>query len=55
MRDSQVTEGSAAHFEAKLVPVGDPRLRVEWLKDGKILETGRTELNYFLLFCFLST
>ena len=38
MRDSQVTEGSAAHFEAKLVPVGDPRLRVEWLKDGRPIQ-----------------
>lgn len=35
MRDSTVTEGSSAHFEAKLVPVGDPHLRVEWYKDGK--------------------
>ena len=38
MRDSQVTEGSAAHFEAKLVPVGDPKLRVEWLKDGRPIQ-----------------
>ena len=38
MRDSQVTEGSAAHFEAKLVPVGDPKLRVEWMKDGRPIQ-----------------
>ena len=35
MRDSQVTEGTAAHFEAKLMPVGDSKLRVDWLKDGR--------------------
>ena len=38
MRDSQVVEGAPAHFEAKLVPIGDPKLRVEWLKDGKPID-----------------
>ena len=38
MRDVQVVEGSPAHFEAKLVPIGDPSLRVEWLKDGKPID-----------------
>ncbi len=35
-------EGTAAHFEAKLIPVGDPHLRVDWLKDGRpILASNR--------------
>ena len=38
MRDVQVIEGAPAHFEAKLVPIGDPKLRVEWLLDGKPIE-----------------
>ena len=38
MRDVQVIEGNPAHFEAKLVPIGDPKLRVEWLKDGKPID-----------------
>lgn len=38
MRDVQVVEGAPAHFEAKLVPIGDPKLRVEWLKDGKPID-----------------
>jgi titin len=38
MRDVQVMEGAAAHFEAKLVPIGDPKLKVEWLKDGHPIE-----------------
>ena len=38
MRDQQVVEGAPAHFEAKLVPIGDPKLRVEWLKDGKPID-----------------
>ena len=38
MRDMQITEGTPAHFEAKLVPIGDPRLRVDWLKNGKPIQ-----------------
>ena len=38
MRDLQVMENTPAHFEAKLVPVGDPNLRVDWLKDGKPIQ-----------------
>ena len=34
----QVVEGAPAHFEAKLVPIGDPGLRVEWLLDGRPIE-----------------
>ena len=45
-------ESSSAHLAARLIPVGDPSLRVEWLKDGKVLETGKT-LNC-LFFCKLS-
>ena len=29
-----VREGQRAHFEAKLEPITDPHLQVEWLKDG---------------------
>ena len=29
-----LTEGRNAHFEAKLEPVTDPNLQVEWLKNG---------------------
>ncbi|XP_045531935.1 titin isoform X5 [Pieris brassicae] len=34
MRDIRVAENQAAHFEARLIPVGDPRLKVEWLRNG---------------------
>lgn len=33
-----VKEGGFAHFEARLEPVGDSTLRVEWLKDGRPVE-----------------
>ena len=42
-------ESSSAHLAARLIPVGDPSLRVEWLKDGKVLETGKTLNCLFFL------
>lgn len=38
MKDIKVAENQAAHFEARLIPVGDPSLRVEWLRNGVPLE-----------------
>ena len=38
MRDMATMEGSPAHFEAKLVPIGDSKLRVNWLKNGKPIQ-----------------
>lgn len=34
MRDLRTAENQAAHFEARLIPVGDARLKVEWLRNG---------------------
>lgn len=34
LKDLRVAENQAAHFEARLIPVGDSRLKVEWLKNG---------------------
>lgn len=33
-------EGQTAHFEAKLEPITDSNLKVEWYKDGKPLSQG---------------
>ena len=33
-------EGHRAHFEARLEPITDPNLQVEWLKDGQPLMIG---------------
>lgn len=35
---SGIREGGFAHFEARLEPIGDAELRVEWLKDGRPVE-----------------
>ena len=36
----EVSEGQSCHMEARLTPVEDPNLKVEWFKDGKPLPTG---------------
>lgn len=38
IRDIRVAENQAIHFEARLIPVGDPKLVVEWLRNGVPLE-----------------
>uniref|UniRef100_A0A0K8UMS0 Regulatory protein zeste n=1 Tax=Bactrocera latifrons TaxID=174628 RepID=A0A0K8UMS0_BACLA len=38
VRDVRVAEGQAVHFEARLIPVGDPHLKVEWLRNGQPIE-----------------
>lgn len=40
-RTSVVTsEGRNVHFEAKVEPIADPNLQVEWLRDGKPVTVG---------------
>lgn len=38
---NSIREGGFAHFEARLEPVGDSDLRVEWLKDGRPVEASK--------------
>lgn len=33
-----ITEGQTAHFECRLIPVGDPTLKVEWYRNEKVIE-----------------
>lgn len=40
-------EGESAHFEARLIPTDDPKLKVEWFWNGKPLRTG----SRFRTFC----
>jgi hypothetical protein len=45
-------------FEAKLIPVRDPMMRVQWFKNGKVLHHGNNQKiyslnkNLFYMFCF---
>ena len=47
LQNVAMSENQSARLAARLIPVGDPSLKVEWMKDGKILETG----NILYSFC----
>lgn len=38
IKDLKVAENQAAHFEARVIPVGDDKLKVEWLRNGVPIE-----------------
>ena len=40
VRDVRLVEGQPLHFEARLIPVGDANLKVEWFKNGVPLQQG---------------
>jgi len=42
-----IREGAFAHFEARLEPLGDPTLRVEWFKDGRLVEASSRITSFF--------
>ena len=35
-----LVEGKNAHFEAKVTPITDPNLSIEWFKDGRPITVG---------------
>jgi len=39
-----LTENDSAHFECRLVPIGDPDMQIEWYKDGVLLKHGQHTL-----------
>ncbi len=46
-RNAEVIEGNKVHFECQLTPIGDPTLKVEWLKNGKPLIQGSRFIEIF--------
>ena len=38
IKDAHVAESQAVHFEGRLIPVGDDKLKVEWLRNGVPIE-----------------
>jgi titin len=34
LRDLAINEGEKIHFEAKISPIGDPSMKVEWYLNG---------------------
>lgn len=47
LRDVQQIEGGKVHFEARIEPVGDPTMRVEWFLNGKPLSASKYHCNLF--------
>ena len=47
---NSIREGGFAHFEARLEPVGDSSLRVEWLKDGRPVEASKSHDSFYSLY-----
>ncbi|KAK3888336.1 hypothetical protein Pcinc_007597 [Petrolisthes cinctipes] len=47
IKDATAREGGYAHFEARLEPIGDPTLKVEWLKDGRPMEASSRITAFF--------
>lgn len=41
LRDVQQIEGGKVHFEARIEPVGDPTMVVEWFLNGKPLTASK--------------
>lgn len=41
LRDAQQVEGGKVHFEARIEPVADPTLRVEWYLNGRLIEASK--------------
>lgn len=38
--NAELKEGQSAHFEARVVPIGDPQMEFEWTKNGETLGMG---------------
>ena len=41
LKDVTVNEGERSHFEAKVGPVGDPSMTVEWYCNGNIISASK--------------
>ena len=37
LNDLMIMEGEKAHLDAKVAPVGDPSIKVEWFCNGKVI------------------
>ena len=43
----EIKEGGFAHFEARLEPMGDASMKVEWLKDGRPVDASSRITSFF--------
>ena len=47
LKDVTVTEGERSHFEAKVGPVGDPSMVVEWYCNGSLIAASKCYILTF--------
>jgi hypothetical protein len=45
LRDLSIVEGEKVHFDAKVAPVGDPSMKVEWFCNGKAIAASKFRLK----------
>lgn len=43
-----INEGKTAHFECRLIPIGDSSMTVEWFRNGMPLETSKIKKKKML-------
>lgn len=48
LRDITQTEGGKVHFEARIEPVGDPSMRVEFLLNGRLIVASKLKCTKFI-------
>ncbi|CAG2106124.1 unnamed protein product, partial [Medioppia subpectinata] len=47
LRDLVLTEGERAHFDARMTPLSDPTIQVEWYLNGTLIESSSRVLTTF--------
>lgn len=47
LRDVTQIEGGKIHFEARIEPVGDPTMRVEWFLNGRPMSASMFQCKIF--------
>ena len=54
LNDLTIMEGEKAHLDAKVGPVGDPSIKVEWYCNGQAITASKYYYSfYFYSFCSL--
>lgn len=47
LRDFTQYENGKVHFEARIEPVGDPTMQVNWYQNGRLLKTGKSFAHFY--------
>ena len=49
LQNLEKEENQSARFAARLIPVGDATLKVEWFKDGQLLSKGKRLVGHLVM------